>query len=99
MSSQGGGEHTKHNHFGKEGDKAVPRPRNQQKLDSLHIHTYPHHHVFAFGRSASTRGMIFRQLWYLRTGRTICSQYALAHHSVLQLRLGEALLLQAVQST
>lgn len=44
------------------------------------------------------RGMIFRQLWYLCTGRTICSQYALAQHSVLQLGLGEALLLQAVQS-
>ena len=27
----------KHNHFGEEGGKAVPRPQNQQKLDSLCI--------------------------------------------------------------
>ena len=40
--------------------------------------------------------MIFRQLWYLHTGRTMCTQYALAQPSFLQLWFGEALLLQAV---
>lgn len=62
---------TKHNHFGEESGKAVPKPQNQQILDSLCTHTYPHHHIFVFDSSASIQGMIFRELQYLHMGRTI----------------------------
>lgn len=40
--------------------------------------------------------MTFRQLRYLHKRRTICTPYALAQPSFLQLWFGEALLLQAV---